>query len=174
MVSADWSAFTGRWRVLVSKSNRQDTCWQAAGPAFRPSEVSAARLSRSCQFHVDSLRRPCGLLLWSVVAQEHGSTQRECRISAPGLGQRLHAHHLERWYVVMLVWFLTLFFAVLNWGHLMLDKGMANFFFLVKQILSIYIFFCFYIMMRLMQYGQWSNIWILFAVNWVHVCNTPE
>ena len=99
LMSADGSAFTDWWRMLVSKSNGQDTGRQTVGPALGAPKVSAARLSRPCQFLLDPLCWACRLLLWSVAAQEHGPTQWECSISAPGLSQWLHAYHLERWYV---------------------------------------------------------------------------
>ena len=171
MMLADGSTFTGWWRVLVSESNRQDACRQAVSTAFGPSKISAAGLSWSCQFHVDPLRRSCGLLLWSVAAQKHGSTQRERRISAPRLGKWLYAHDLERWYVALSVYWLYCLQFRLRTFYVSFVKWMANYFVLKQcQILSIYDCYNFSInAMCLVIINSEQIIWKLIAVTQVHV-----
>jgi len=99
-LAANGSAGIGGRGMLVPKGNGQNTRWQAAGPALDSLQVPEAdRLPRQSQLQPDPLRRQGRLQLWPMAAEEHGPTQRECRVSASGIVVWLHENHLEGWSV---------------------------------------------------------------------------
>ena len=103
-IVADGNLGSRRWRMLVSESDRQDTCWQASGSAYCASEIPEAGLPWSCEFQFDSLCRSSWLLLRTVAAQEYGSTKWECCQSVARVSEWVHENYLERWlaYYVLL------------------------------------------------------------------------
>ena len=95
-IVANGSAGTGGRGVLVPEGNRQITRWQADRSALGALQVPEAdRLPWQSQLQSDPLCWQGWLQLWSVAAQEHGSTQRERRLTAAGVVARVHENHLE-------------------------------------------------------------------------------
>jgi len=98
---ADWHSGAGRWGMLVPEGYWQDPRWQTRRTARFTSQIPETWSAQGQgQFQSHPLCWKGGLQRFPVAAEEHGSPKREHRYSTPGLVQRVHPKHLERWSVV--------------------------------------------------------------------------